>query len=79
MCEMAGLQVERGDVDAIVRDCARCRVIDPNPVALERGDLSVDNMWSRLAVDITHYGNQLYLTCIDCGPSRFAVWRLIIR
>ena len=26
-------------------------------------------------MDITHYNNQCYLSLIDCGPSRFAIWR----
>ena len=26
-------------------------------------------------MDITHCGGRLYLTLIDFGPSRFAVWR----
>ena len=26
-------------------------------------------------MDITHYRGKSYLTLIDCGPSRFAIWR----
>ena len=26
-------------------------------------------------MDITHYEDQHYLTSIDCGPSRFSIWR----
>ncbi|KFD54720.1 hypothetical protein M514_04420 [Trichuris suis] len=26
-------------------------------------------------MDITHCGGRPYLTLIDCGPSRFAIWR----
>ncbi|GAB1600614.1 uncharacterized protein LOC115212112 [Argonauta hians] len=29
----------------------------------------------RLAIDITHYRHKLYLTMVDCGPGRFAIWR----
>ena len=36
----------------------------------------IDN-WQRLAVDVTHYNRVCYLTCVDCGPSRFAIWRRI--
>ena len=28
-------------------------------------------------MDITHYGSNHFLILIDCGPTRFAVWRLI--
>ena len=30
-------------------------------------------------MDITHYGSQHFLTLIDCGPTRFAIWRLLVR
>ena len=26
-------------------------------------------------MDMTHPGGRHYLTLIDCGPSRFAIWR----
>ena len=35
----------------------------------------MSDCWSRLAVDVTHYGSQLYLSLVDCGPSRFSVWK----
>ena len=30
-------------------------------------------------MDLTHYGSQHFLTLIDCGPTRFAIWRLLVR
>ena len=30
-------------------------------------------------MDITHYGRQHFLTLIDCGPTRFAIWRPLVR
>ena len=30
-------------------------------------------------MDITHYSNQYFLTFIDCGPSRYAVWQPLVR
>ena len=33
------------------------------------------NVWERLGMDFTEYHGQSFLTIIDCGPSRFAVWR----
>ena len=35
------------------------------------------NVWSRLACDVTHYNDKCYFSLIDCGPSRFAVWRRV--
>ena len=52
----------------VVRDCEACQSIDP-------GDLSVKKNWSSLAMDVTHYDGGHFLTMIDCGPSRFSVWR----
>jgi hypothetical protein len=39
------------------------------------GNLSVEENWRRVAIDVTHYGNRLFLSMVDCGPSRFAIWR----
>ena len=27
------------------------------------------------AVDVTHYRHHLFLSMVDCGPSRLAIWR----
>ncbi|KAG1698821.1 Gamma-glutamylcyclotransferase [Nymphon striatum] len=58
--------------------CEACQRIDParreeNLVA--QGSLAVDGNWRRVAVDVTHYGAKHYLSMVDCGPSRFAIWR----
>lgn len=37
--------------------------------------LRVADVWGRVAMDVTHYRGRHYLTLIDCGPSRFAIWR----
>ncbi|KAG1688009.1 hypothetical protein GQR58_008120 [Nymphon striatum] len=57
--------------------CEACQRIDParreeNLVA--QGSLAVDGNWRRVAVDVTHYGAKHYLSMVDCGPSRFAIW-----
>ena len=39
------------------------------------GDLSVGSNWFRVAVDVTHFNGQLYLSMVDCGPSRISNWR----
>ena len=72
-------RVTRADAQAVVSRCDVCRSIDPAPVQLPHGSLEVDEVWSRLAIDITHYQSKDYLTVIDCGPSRFCVWRLLRR
>ena len=62
-------------IQKIVAMCEVCRSIDPAPVKWRSGKLEVDDVWSRLAVDVTHVRGQPYLTAVDCGPSRFAVWK----
>lgn len=67
--------VTREKVRQVVRECDRCQVIDPAPRVHEPGSLRVENDWKRLAVDVTHYRHQLYLSMVDCGPGRVAIWR----
>ena len=55
----------------------KCASINPAPVRWPHGSLSVDDNWTRLACDVTHHGGKLYLSVIDCGPSRFMIWKLI--
>ena len=59
----------------VVRNCQICQSIDPAPVKWRSGELSVDGTWQRLAMDVTQYRGRSYLTLIDCGPSRFSIWR----
>lgn len=70
-------QVTRDEVERVVRACSQCNSIDPAPMKWRKGSLSVKNCWERVAVDTTHYGADMYLTLIDCGPSRYTVWRRI--
>ena len=65
----------RKAVEMVVAACRECKSIDPAPVRWNRGELGVDGHWERVAADVTHYGRDRYLTMIDCGPSRFAIWR----
>lgn len=68
--------VYRVAVRVVVRDCRECQSIDPALVHWKPGRLSVHDNWSRVGmVDVTHFGGQHYLTLIDCGPSRFAIWK----
>ena len=52
-------------------------MIDPSAVRINGGKLSVEKDWQRLVLDVTQHGCQKYLTIVDCGPSRFAIWRNI--
>ena len=67
--------VTREAVRRVVSGCERCQSIDPAPVVHERGEIHVNENWRRLALDVTHYRQGLYLSMIDCGPGRVAIWR----
>ena len=67
--------INRQQVRDVVQECNVCKSIDPAPVKWRKGDLSVRQVWQRVGMDITHCRGQHYLTLIDCGPSRFAIWR----
>ena len=71
--------VTRADVQTVVSQCDVCQSINPAPVQLPHGSLEVDGPWERLAIDITHYRTQSYLSLIDCGSSRFCLWGLLHR
>ena len=67
----------RVDVKAVVRACPDCMSIDPAPTQWNKGELGVADNWQRLSADVTHYKQERFLTLVDCGPSRFAIWRKI--
>uniref|UniRef100_A0A5S6Q3K8 Integrase catalytic domain-containing protein n=1 Tax=Trichuris muris TaxID=70415 RepID=A0A5S6Q3K8_TRIMR len=62
-------------VSRVVSECDVCRSTDPAPVKWRHGTLEVDKVWQRVSLDVTHCKGKLYVSLIDCGPSRFAVWR----
>ena len=71
--------VTRKEARAVVSQCDTCRSIDPAPVKWKPGKLEVEECWTRLAIDVTHHQRSLYLSIVDCGPSRFSLWRLLRR
>ena len=71
--------VTRKDVRRVVKACQVCQSIDSAPVKWARGELNVDEIWHRVGMDVTHVNGCHYLTLIDCGPTRFAVWRRLQR
>lgn len=68
-------EITKEEVREVVENCGECQSIDPRPSRHEAGELHVAEDWKRLAIDITHYRHKLYLTMVDCGPGRFAIWR----
>jgi len=62
-------------VKKVVGQCGSCQSIDPAPVRHLYGQLCVEENWDRAAVDVVHYKNIPYLSFVDCGPGRFAIWR----
>ena len=62
-------------VQRVVKECERCQRIDPAPVVHEGGEIWITGNWRRLAVDVTHYQGVAYLSVVDCGPGRIAIWR----
>jgi hypothetical protein len=67
--------IPRSEVENVVRDCLRCKSIDPAPIHWEPGAVEVELNWWRVACDVTHFQGDKFLTLVDCGPSRFALWR----
>ena len=51
--------------------------IDPHPVKYKAGALSVNKVWYRIAIDIVHVRSQSFLSIVDCGPGRFAIWKML--
>ena len=71
--------VTREEVMKVVKSCERCQSIDPAPVSHSPGVLSVLEPWTRIAIDVTHYKAVPYLSIVDCGPGRYAIWRELRR
>ena len=67
----------KSDAEFVVKNCRECQSVDPSAVRINGDELSVEEDWKRLALDVTHHGCQKYLTIVDCGPSQFAIWRNI--
>lgn len=64
-------------INKVISECHQCNAIDPAPVHWNTGHLEVEEIWSRVAIDVTHYAGEKFLTIIDSGPSRYAIWRKI--
>ena len=61
----------------VVSECNRCQSVDPAPVQWQVHRFEVDKVWEKVGIDTVHYKQRFFLSVVDHGPSRFAVWRLI--
>lgn len=71
------IDVSKQDVERAIKYCKECLTIDPTTIKWDPGHLDCDQTWDRIAIDVTHYGTSKYMTIVDCGPSRFSIWRRI--
>ena len=70
--------LSRQQVKQELAGCEACQRMDPalwGENMVSTGDLAGDGNWCRVAVYVTHFGGQLYLSMVDCGPSRVVIWR----
>ena len=67
--------IKREEVQKVIKNCIRCQSIDPAPNIHDPGEIGTLKNWTRLAIDITHYRGGAYLSMIDCGPGRLAIWK----
>ena len=68
----------RDQVKREIEGCEECLRIDPSRRVenlVDQGDLAVERNWHRVAADVTHYDGAHFLSIVDCGPSRFTIWR----
>ncbi|KRZ11563.1 hypothetical protein T4B_14 [Trichinella pseudospiralis] len=59
----------------VISGCEPCKSLDPAPGKWKRGNPEVEEVWQRAGMDITYVRGWPYLNLIDCGLSRFVVWR----
>ena len=71
-------EVSKAAVREVGRECEECQFINPAPVSWKASRLDVCENWSRVGMDVTYLEGRHYLTLIDCGPSWFAIWRLLL-
>ena len=71
------IKISERDIQQIILNCNECQSIDPSSVKWKSGKLDITQVWVRLAIGVTKFNDVKYLTIIDCGPSRFTLWRHI--
>ena len=65
-------------IKSVFREREACQSIDLAPMHWQKGKLEIRKNWSRLAMDITHYGRRHLLSLINCGPSWFMLWQPLL-
>ncbi|XP_029638122.1 uncharacterized protein LOC115213326 [Octopus sinensis] len=75
LMKMIDADVTRRSIRKVVGSCDRCQSIDPAPCGHEQGNLLVEHNWKRVAVDVRHYRQGVYLSMVDCRPGLLAIWR----
>lgn len=65
------------EVMKVVCECRMCQSSDPARISREPCELGIGRNWKRLEIDVTHYKGVPYLSRVDCGPERFAIWRAL--
>jgi len=77
VCDQQNIKVSNEAIRKLIGNCSECQSIDPAPVKWIHGSLEHNKIWMRLAVDVTKFEDRKYLSIIDCGPSRFVLWKRI--
>ena len=72
-------QVSKETAKSVVKACETCQSIDLAPVLWKKGKLGMKDNWNRLPMDITQHSGENFVTIIDCGHSRSAIWRPLCR
>ena len=49
-------EVSRDEADRVVKNYRECQSIDSIAVRMDGGELSVDDDWRRVSMDVTHHG-----------------------
>lgn len=61
-------------VKEVVYQCQECSRVDPAArFSFDRGKITANSVWEKLAIDLTHVGNGVYLSVIDVF-SGYAIW-----
>ncbi|XP_047143005.1 uncharacterized protein LOC124817216 [Hydra vulgaris] len=71
------LTATKNNVREVIKNCKPCQSIDPAPVQWEKGKLSVKEKWERVAMDITNFGTEKFLTLVDCEPLSTVAFKFI--
>ena len=78
LVRMVSPRVLKAAVREVIKNCNKCQSIDPTPVHWKIGWLDMHKNWSRVGMDMIHFGGQYYLMLLDCSPSQFANWWLLL-